>query len=82
MLTGRPPWYDASAATAGGFAIFQLLFKIAESSTPPPMPPSEAMPAGLEELLHACFEREVSKRPDSAELLHRAWVKGTSGDVK
>jgi len=72
MLTGRPPWYNASvASSAGGFAIFQLLYMIAEASGPPPMPPSEAMPAGLEMLLLACFERDVAKRPDSSELLQR-----------
>ena len=82
MLTGRPPWFEErSDAPAGGFAVFQLLFKIAESSSPPPMPPADAMPAGLSELLHACFERDTSRRPDSTELLQRAWIKDGSAAV-
>ena len=79
MLTGHPPWFEpkpAGAAPAGGFAVFQLLYMIAESAHPPPMPSAQEMPEGLHELLQACFERDTAKRPGSSELMllgHR-WI--------
>lgn len=83
MMTGRPPWYEEHQARAGGFAVFQLLFRIAESDGPPPMPAAESMPAGLHELLVllACFERDVTKRPNSKELLRKPWVTGQLGEA-
>ena len=38
------------------------------------MPPAEAMPAGLHELLLACFERNLAKRPTTTQLLAHPWI--------
>ena len=76
MLTGVPPWtYGPGQEPASGqFAVFQLLSKIVDSPTPPPMPPAEEMPPHLHELLHECFTRDLDQRPDTSALLSHPWV--------
>ena len=70
MITGRPPWFEERKdAPTGPFVVFQLLYRIAESEGPPPMPSAESMPRGYDPVLRACFERDAAKRPDSTELL-------------
>ena len=76
MLTGVPPWtYGAGHAPAAGqFAVFQLMSKIVESPTPPPMPSPEDMPPHVHELLSACFSRDLEQRPTTSVLLQHAYV--------
>mmetsp|Transcript_2783 Transcript_2783/g.5870 ORF Transcript_2783/g.5870 Transcript_2783/m.5870 type:complete len:229 (-) Transcript_2783:109-795(-) len=79
MLTGRPPWQPADGqptGAAGHFAVFQLLSRIVESKGPPPMPGEEEMPPGMQELLLACFERDLERRPTTDALFSYAWVAG------
>ena len=38
------------------------------------MPPADAMPPALRTLLLACFERDVSRRPTTEDLLAFEWV--------
>jgi len=76
MLTGSMPWLDTAGVqpAVGQFAIFRLLSLIVEAKTPPPMPSPEHMPEGLHALLLACFERDLSRRPTTADLLEYDWV--------
>ena len=74
MLTGRPPWLFEEDATKGQFAVFQLLNRILTSAGPPPMPAADAMPPALRDLLLACFERDVSQRPTTSQLLAHPWM--------
>lgn len=74
MLTGGMPWLTGQKAAVGQFAVFQLLSRIVESEGPPPMPPPEDMPEGLHELLLACFERDLERRPTTADLLGFEWI--------
>ena len=72
MISGRPPWFEERRdAPSGSFVVFQLLYRIAESQGPPPLLPAERMPFGYEALLRACFERDTTRRPDSAEVMRR-----------
>ena len=76
MATGRMPWLDAAGSqpAVGQFAIFRLLSLIVEANHPPPMPAPDEMPDGLHALLLACFERDLARRPTTAELLEFVWV--------
>ena len=77
MLTGFMPWLGDGASNAsavGQFGWFKLLNHIVEAKHPPPMPHAEAMPHGLHPLLLACFERDLARRPTTAELLESEWV--------
>jgi len=78
MQTGSPPWQPAAGqpTPAGHFAVFQLLSRIVESTGPPPMPPAETMPHGLHEVLLACFERDLERRPTTDALYSFPWFEG------
>ena len=76
MLTGTPPWHDASdqQQATGHFAVFSLLNRIVVEPGPPPMPPAETMPPELHALLLDCFARDITRRPTTSELLTYPWV--------
>jgi hypothetical protein len=38
------------------------------------MPAPEEIPDGLHELMLACFERDLARRPTTVELLEYGWV--------
>ena len=57
-------------------AIFQLLSRIVESAGPPPMPPAQTMPHGLCDVLLACFERDLERRPTTDALYAFPWFEG------
>ena len=83
MLTGGMPWLTGGAMqpAAGQFAVFRLMTLIVEAKHPPPMPASEEIPDGLHELMLACFERDLARRPTTAELLEYGWVVDSSSEV-
>lgn len=76
MLTGGMPWLTGGAMqpAAGQFAVFRLMTLIVEAKHPPPMPAPEEIPDGLHELMLACFERDLARRPTTVELLEYGWV--------
>ena len=81
MLTGVPPWFDAAASNnKGHFATFALLSRIVNETGPPPLPPSSELPVGLQDLLLACFARDLAQRPTTTELLSFRWIRGEGGD--
>ena len=74
MLTGRPPWFEEQATPKGQFAVFQILNRIVTATGPPPLPPADTIPPALYDLLLACFERNLTKRPTTTQLLAHPWV--------
>ena len=61
------------------FAVFAVLNTIVSANHPPPMPPLEAMPRHLHDLLLLCFERDTSLRPTTAELQSHPWILQSGG---
>ena len=82
MLTGKPPWFEEQATPPGQFAVFQILNRIVTATGPPPLPPAETMPPALHDLLLACFERNLAKRPTTTQLLAHPWIGVTDADAE
>lgn len=64
MVTGKPPFHNLAPVTA--------LFRIGSSSALPEIP-SSLSPQG-KDFLSLCFRRDVSMRPNAAELLQHPWI--------
>uniref|UniRef100_A0A7S4G044 Protein kinase domain-containing protein n=1 Tax=Eutreptiella gymnastica TaxID=73025 RepID=A0A7S4G044_9EUGL len=60
MITGKPPWPQFST-------VWAALCHVAESEGPPGLP--EDLDPDFREFLLQCFQRDVSKRPSSHQLL-------------
>lgn len=64
MVTGKPPFHNLAPVTA--------LFRIGSSSALPEIP--GVLSAHGKDFLSQCFRRDVSMRPNAAELLQHPWI--------
>lgn len=67
MVTGQPPWKSLQLATPAA-----LMFHIAHTTDPPPMP--DTLSPELLSMLLLCFSRDVDKRPNADELLQHEFM--------
>lgn len=64
LLSGKPPWGDLSNA-------FAVVFKIGNTTDPPPYPPSLSPHAT--DFLNKCFAIDPTRRPTVPELMKHPW---------
>ena len=67
VVTGKAPWPEMDNMWAA-------VYKIANSSGPPPTIPKDC-PSKMLAFLNRCFERDPRKRASADELLGHAWLK-------
>ena len=73
MSTGYPPWKTMKFGS-----ISALMYHVANSKDPPPMPDSVSQ--ALRSFLVLCFQRDPQKRPGAEELMQHEFVVGVAND--
>ncbi|EQC31785.1 STE/STE11 protein kinase [Saprolegnia diclina VS20] len=73
MLTGQTPWHEFSNPLTA-------MYKIVSSDSIPKVPTD--LPAEAVAFLHACFQRDPSKRPDAKQLLLSPFLKSVRRERK